>query len=108
MKRGNSKFSGTISSKTILRNRDNFELNFNKKIIASIFAIILTNVAVKTLTIISVKLRRQLGTRLDNQHKKEIILNEAKILLHKQSSWDLNKIKLKGQIKQLRATGGTR
>ena len=35
-----------------------FELNFNKKIIASIFAIILTNVSAKTYTIISVKLHR--------------------------------------------------
>ena len=35
-----------------------FELNFNEKIIASIFAIILTNVSVKTYTIISVKLHR--------------------------------------------------
>ena len=34
------------------------ELNFNKKIIASIFAIILTNVSVETYTIISVKLHR--------------------------------------------------
>ena len=35
-----------------------FELNFNKKIIASIVAIILTNVSVKTYTIISVKLHK--------------------------------------------------
>ena len=35
-----------------------FELNFHKKIIASIFAIMLTNVSVKTDTIVSVKLHR--------------------------------------------------
>ena len=35
-----------------------FELNFNKKIIARIFAIILTNISVKTYIIISVNLHR--------------------------------------------------